>query len=280
MTHPWDKRCRPMRDFAGRSRFWLQAAVNQFHDLCIATARLGVISASFAMCTFHSMASACADLAMVLAIDASGSVSDADFRLQQDGYARALLSPPVQAALESAGDVQIGVVVWGDGEWAQQVLPLARLDSPADTVALSRKIASLPRSVFGNTGIGGGIWSAVDLLEDQAPCAFRRIINVSGDGVESVAPRPRNHIPLALARQRALDSGITINGLAIDTEGAGIGAWYRDRVIGGPGAFAMVVSRYADFALAIEKKLAREIGPPSLAALSPAARQGADPNLP
>lgn len=231
-------------------------------------ASLRVLAASFVLSFSGSVAEACSDLAIVLAIDASGSVNDADFRLQQDGYARALLSPRVQAAIRSAGQVEMGVVVWGDSDWPPQVLPLARVASVADSVALAGRIASLPRNVSGNTGIGRGVWAATDLLEAQAACALRRVINVSGDGIESVAPRPRTHIPLDFARKRAVDAGITINGLAIDPDRTGIGLWYRDRVIGGPSAFAMEVSRYADFALAIEQKLAREIAPPTVAALT------------
>ena len=37
-------------------------------------------------------------------------------------------------------------------------------------------------------------------------------------------------------------------------------AYYREQVVGGPGAFLMTVTDYTDFAEAIRRKLVREIG--------------------
>lgn len=207
----------------------------------------------------------CADVALVLAIDASGSIDAAEFALQQQGYAAAFRAPRVQSALAAAGTVDIGVVIWGDTEMAAQVLPLQRLRTQADAMALSFLISALPRQAHGNTGIGRGVSTALDLLEAPGVCAARRLVNVSGDGPETLSPRPRNHVPLPIARQRAADLGITINALAIETEVADLADWYRDRLITGPDAFVMSVGGFESFAEAIAEKLAREIGPPQLA---------------
>jgi hypothetical protein len=232
-----------------------------------ARARMRAAAAAIAMLAWGGTAQACADVALVLAIDASGSVQAAEFALQQQGYARAFRSSRVQAALAAAGVVDVGVVVWGDTEWAAQVLPLVRLRSVADAMALAQRIEALPRRVSGNTGIGRAIWTATDLLETQAGCALRRVINLSGDGTETLAPRPRRIVPLVHARQRATDAGITINALAIETESADLGLWYQDKLITGQGAFVMEVVGYADFAQAIEEKLIREVAPPAVSAL-------------
>lgn len=209
-------------------------------------------------------AAGCADVALVLAIDASGSVDHDEFTLQQRGYALALRSPRVQAAIDAAGVVEVGVILWGDSDMAPQVLPMARLAGPPAAAALADRITAMPRRVTGNTGIGRAVWTAADLIE-AGGCAIRRIVNVSGDGRETGARTARWHMPLTEARRRADALGITINALAIRTDEHDLHLWYRDRLIAGPGAFVMEVTGYDSFAAAIEEKLVREIAPPALA---------------
>lgn len=168
--------------------------------------------------------------------------------------------------MASAGVVDVAVVLWGDEETAPQVLPWQRLNDPADAAVLSHKIATVPRKVTGDTGIGSGLWTALDLLEAGQDCAARRIINVSGDGKESFGPRPRRHVPLALAQARAKGMDVTINGLAITVEESDLEVWYRNRAITGPDAFFMVEHSFGDFGEAITRRLAREIALPVMAA--------------
>lgn len=213
----------------------------------------------------------CADLALVLAIDASGSIAAPEFALQQQGYAQAFLDPRVQSALAAAGVVDVGLVLWGDSQYPPHVLSWQRLRGVADAAALSQRIAGTDRDVTGNTGIGRGVQTAIDLLQDPGQCALRRVINVSGDGRESLDPfpNPQVHVPLVLARKRAEDLGITINALAILTDEPDLADWYEKRLITGPGAFVMQVDSFDSFAEAIERKLAREIAPVMLSALEP-----------
>ncbi len=60
-------------------------------------------------------------------------------------------------------------------------------------------------------------------------------------------------------RDLAVAAGITINGLAILNEVPDLDRYYRDHVIGGPGAFMMTATDYSDFGTAIRRKLVREI---------------------
>jgi hypothetical protein len=207
----------------------------------------------------------CPDLALVLAIDASGSINARDFGLQQAGYAAAFTDRRVLDALAGAGIVDVAVVFWGDEELAPQILPWRRIDGPTDAAGLAGDIAGLVRRVTGDTGIGSGLWTALDLMAGGRTCAARRIINVSGDGAESHGPRPRRHIALTLARKRAEAMGVTINGLAITVDDTRLQDWYRARVITGPDAFVMTASSFEAFGEAIIRKLSREIALPTLA---------------
>lgn len=206
----------------------------------------------------------CADLDLVLAIDASGSIGDAEFALQVRGYADALRSVEVQRAIHSAGEVRIAVVFWADGEMSSDVLPFHHVSTSSGSDSLASAIETAPRRVTGNTGIGGGLWASLDLIETQS-CALRRMINVSGDGRETMSPRSRRQITLPLARNRAEAMQVTVNGLAIQTDLPDLAAWYGDNVVVGPDAFVMAVQDMQSFQEAIRQKLVREVSNPFFA---------------
>ncbi|HYZ41570.1 MAG TPA: DUF1194 domain-containing protein, partial [Stellaceae bacterium] len=66
-------------------------------------------------------------------------------------------------------------------------------------------------------------------------------------------------LPPAVARDRIVAAGITINGLAILTGEPWLAAYYRSNVIGGPGAFVVAARDFRSFADAILRKLVQEI---------------------
>lgn len=184
---------------------------------------------------------ACADLALVLAADASGSVASRDFVLQQQGYARAFRSARLQAALAAAGIVDVGLILRGDTDMTPQFLPMAPIRDAGDALALADRIEAMPRRVSGNTGIGRALSTALDMLEDPGACALRRLVNPSGDGLETIVPRARSHVALAEARRRAEALGITVKALAIRTDVPDLDQWCRDRLILGAGTFVLEV---------------------------------------
>jgi len=209
----------------------------------------------------------CPDLALVLAIDASGSIDKAEHAIQMQGYAAAFASPEVHRAIRSAGKVSVAVVLWGDGTMPAQVIPFRRLDTIAETGAFGETLLSTPRRVTGNTGLGRGMAEAVALLETTAHCAMRRVIDVSGDGKESFSPHSWHNVPLAPVREKAASLGIIVNGLAITLDTPDLADYYREHLIVGPGAFVMAVAGFDDFAEAILRKLVREIAIPELASM-------------
>jgi Protein of unknown function (DUF1194) len=98
---------------------------------------------------------------------------------------------------------------------------------------------------------------------DSAPYEGRRhVIDVSGDGDNNGGR------DVAAARDEAIAKGVTINGLVILTTGwnsdhtnppGGLANYYRNNVIGGPGAFVMIAENSNSFGDVIVKKLIAEI---------------------
>lgn len=212
-------------------------------------------------CCPNAATATCADLALVLAIDSSGSIRNQEFALQQLGYGAAFQSKGVKRALAAAGVVDVAVIYWANSRYTLQVIPWHRLMSAQDADALGTIIMAAPRAVTGDTDIGNGLNGAISMIANPNHCSHRAIINVSGDGVNSVSATRGVHVTLADARKRAADLGIIINGLAIENEVPELAQYYHDSVISGPGSFVMNIKDFTTFATAIEEKLKKEINP-------------------
>ena len=109
------------------------------------------------------------------------------------------------------------------------------------------------RSADGFTHIAGAISFSSQLLQGTQFTSARHVIDISGDGTNNVRPHP------PMARDAAVQAGITINGLTIINEAKDLDVYYRNTVIGGPGAFVIVAQDYEDYARAMVRKLVREI---------------------
>jgi hypothetical protein len=101
---------------------------------------------------------------------------------------------------------------------------------------------------------------------DRAPFqSGRHTIDISGDGTNNSGRDVTD------ARDAAVARGVTINGLVILSERpmswnadhtnppGGLDNYYRNNVIGGPGAFVMVAENFNSFGQAILNKLIAEI---------------------
>jgi hypothetical protein len=202
---------------------------------------------------------------LVLAVDASGSVSSEEFELQTRGLAAAFRDPEVIAAIRSAGPQGIAVALIQWSSPGQQVVAVDWLliTSRESAELLADKIIAAGRLILGETAIDAAIRFAVAQLQGNAFHGHRQTIDVSGDGATNWGASPDR------ARDLAVAAGITINGLAVANEQSDLGSYYRDHVIGGPGAFVITASDYGDFARAMRMKLIEEIsGRPTAAVRS------------
>jgi hypothetical protein len=195
-------------------------------------------------------------VALVLAVDTSGSVSMDRFELQKRGYAAAFRNPQVLNAIRSLGTQSIAVTMF---QWTGPFLHVVVADwmlikDAPSAEAFAGTIDAAPRKLFGGgTSISGAIDHARTLLEQSPYKGARRIIDVSGDGSNNSGR------PAAMARDEAVADGIGINGLPILTVEPGLDHYYFTNVIGGPGAFMVPVANYDNFADAVLKKLINEI---------------------
>jgi hypothetical protein len=217
----------------------------------------GVVSAPTASEFAARNAAPAVDLALVLAIDASGSIDDQIWRLQMQGYADAFRHPVVEAAVRAGGRggaIAVTVTQWSGSEYQAQVVDWTVIDSHAAALALAARLARLGRLVpAGATSVSGAIDHAVALLAAAPVRARRQVIDVSGDG------EGRDGRPASAARDDALARGIVINGLPIRHYEPWVESWYAANVVAGPGSFLVVADDFDSFAEAVRRKLAREI---------------------
>jgi Mg-chelatase subunit ChlD len=209
-----------------------------------------------------ALATECLDVALVLAVDASASVSLREFTLQQKGIAQAFRDPAVLDAISMAGRVAVGVIFWGSEGLQKPQSGWVIVENPAGAERFARKVESMPRLVTGDTGLGAGLMAALEKFASLEDCALRRVVNVSGDGEETrVFRRKRASLAPTQVRSIAESQNVEINALAISNEEAGLAEYYASNVITGPDAFVMQVSNYEDFSYALRRKLIREISP-------------------
>src|SRR5262245_53923909 len=110
------------------------------------------------------------DLQLVLAVDASGSVDQRRFELQQQGYVAAFRDPRVLRAIQSGATQTIAVtmVQWTGPALQLQVLPWTLIKDVTTAHAFAAAIASTPRQLFsGGTSISGIIDFAVPLMSES-----------------------------------------------------------------------------------------------------------------
>ncbi len=219
----------------------------------------GIVLLAVAACLAGArgtLAETAVDLQLVLAVDASGSVSEERFELQKRGYVAAFRSPQLLRAVQSgqAQAIAVTMVQWTGPALQIQVVPWMVIADEASMNRVAAAIEAAPRQLFGGgTSISGAVDYAVHLFSRAETTAARRVIDVSGDG------RNNRGRPAEAARDDAVAAGATINGLPILALEFDLDVYYRDSVIGGPGAFVIPAKSYDTFADAILKKLVIEI---------------------
>lgn len=199
-----------------------------------------------------------ADVALVLAVDVSGSVTPDRFALQMEGIARAFEDKAVQSAMLSGPhrSIFVALVEWSNR--ATVAVPWTLITGRDGARAFAASVRAAPRADHQFTCMA----AALELIGDKvlpflpAP-AERTIVDVSGDGRDNCNPVTK----VDTVRDQLASAGVTINGLPIleGSEAATLAPWYRDHVIGGPGAFLATAAGFKDFGRAMRNKFLVEI---------------------
>ncbi len=195
------------------------------------------------------------NLELVLAVDVSGSVSPTEFDLQRRGMAEAFRDPAVHAAIETAGGngIAVALLYWAGPVEQSLVVGWSLVSDAATSVEFAGKIETAKRGFAGVTAIGEALLFAAQATAANAYLSERIVIDISGDGPTNWGREPRS------IRDRIVATGITVNGLAIINEVEDLAVYYRDHVVGGPGAFVASASDSDDFGRAIRSKFIQEI---------------------
>jgi hypothetical protein len=196
------------------------------------------------------------DLALILALDCSASVTFDEFNLIAGGCGAALRDPEVGAGLTGGphGGSLCALLLFSGPDAQAVSVPWTRVATPEHLEQFAVDVEDTPRLVrAGTTAIGAALLAAEALLAILPAQAMRRVIDVAGDGAANDGPAP------APIRDRLANAGVTINGLCVLHEEPDLVASYTATVIGGPGAFAEQCQDYDGFADAMRRKLRREI---------------------
>jgi hypothetical protein len=229
--------------------------------------KFSVILAILPVCIFGHAAPAADDLEvdveLVIAVDVSRSMTPRELEIQRRGYAEALVSDEVMAAILGGplGRIALSYMEWAGAGSQQVMVGWTLVRDKAEAEAIAEQLTAIFDRTLRRTSISGALDFAANLFEGNGFVGDRRVIDVSGDG-------PNNQgRPVLAARDEVLARGIVINGLPLMTrEGMGV-QWHLDDldqyylhcVIGGPGAFMIPVLEWRHFPEAVRRKLVLEI---------------------
>jgi hypothetical protein len=202
-------------------------------------------------------------LALALALDVSASVDAAEYRLQAEGTAAALLSPAVRAAiLAEPGGIALAAYVWSGERDHERVADWALIDGPEALERFAARIAAHPRpGLFdGRTAIGAAILAGARLFAMGPPCAARTL-DIATDGENNAGPHPADVKGRMDFTINALSIGgdLPFDHEALDLAAGPLTAYLMRNVIHGPGAFVEQAEDYRDVERAMTRKLLREL---------------------
>ena len=202
------------------------------------------------------------DLKLVLATDVSGSISDEELQLEREGTAEAFLDPQVIKAIQggSLGRIAVSMVDFSSQGIGKVVIDWQIIHDKNTATSFAETVRDLPHTPGRRTSVSSALELGSLLIESSEKdiVATRKVIDVSGDG-------PNNDgNPMMETHDRIVAQGIVVNGLPIMDDNANgyypdLDKYYAGCVVGGRGAFVVVVRKYADYAAGMRHKLILEI---------------------
>jgi hypothetical protein len=202
------------------------------------------------------------DLELVIAVDVSMSMREAERIVQRRGYAEAFREPQIIEAITSGvnGAIAVAYLEWAGQEHATVRIPWTRIDSRESALEYAEELEGQELTRVDRTSLSNALRVAGQVFSGNGWRGTRRVIDISGDG-------PNNQgAAVAPVRDRLVALGVVINGLPIMVESDFTGfnidnldAYFRECVTGGPGSFVIAVRDWRHFGDAVKRKLYLEI---------------------
>jgi Ca-activated chloride channel homolog len=206
------------------------------------------------------------DANIVSGLDISESIAPDDLRLEIEGMAHAIRSPEVIAAIQGGryGRIGFAVFAWHHDQFPV-VVPWAVIASEADAMAVAREIEARLRVnvetearaneafyIGRLTNLSQAIDHAAEMIMTAPYAADRAIVNIIGNGEDNVGEEP------GAARERVIAMGGTVNGVVLGDDPLVLD-YYRQQVIGGPGAFLIATDEAAALLEVLTRKFLYDI---------------------
>lgn len=212
------------------------------------------------------------DLELVVAVDASGSVSAKLSRAQRHAFAAAFRDPDLQNALRSGplGKVAVVYFEWAGAAQQRLVVPWKLLSTTEEIAAFADRLEEAQHhdEGGGGTSISGAMLFAKRLLASNRYDGLRKIVDITSNGTNSEGPAVVDGLQ-ALRASGAIINALMLPGRTFAEEGPyarlfredgePLDVYFRNHVIGGPGSFVMAVEPETGFADAILRKLVLEV---------------------
>jgi Ca-activated chloride channel family protein len=209
------------------------------------------------------------ELALVLAVDVSGSVDAKEYRLQMDGLAAGLRDGIVSEALVRA-QAQVTLIQWSGRARQEVSIPWTATHTFEDVETLAQSIEAAPRPWRNySTALGEALLLGLAQFS-QGPDCSRRVIDVSGDGYSNEGVEP------AALKPQLKAAGVTVNAIAIEQSEPELTAYFYEQVIRGEGAFVETARSFLDYPEKIRRKLVREVARKTAANVPPIQQRGID----
>lgn len=204
------------------------------------------------------------DIELALLVDVSRSMAPFELEIQRHGYAAALTSPEVLGAIQGGflGRIAVSYIEWAGAGSHNVVVDWTVIAGPDDALRVADELITSFSAGLRRTSISSAIDFGARSVLDNDYQGLRQVLDISGDGPNNMGG------PVTEARDRAVAQGLVINGLPLMTQDrdnfarmslSDLDLYYRDCVIGGPGAFVIPVNDWEQFPDAVRRKLILEI---------------------
>jgi len=193
------------------------------------------------------------ELALVMAVDVSGSVDPQEYRIQMDGLAAGLRDGIVSEALVKA-QAQLALVQWTGTSRQELTIPWQQIRNFEDIDRFADRVEAAPRPWRNfSTAIGEALRFTLDEIA-RAPDCGRYVIDVSGDGFSNEGIEPRD------VAGDLRGAGVTVNALVIEGAGDDLTGYFWENVVTGAGSFVVTADGFEQYGEKMRLKLRRETG--------------------